>query len=535
MKFYKKSYLPLFLGIACAFGIFLGAKLNFSNGSESLFASNPKKEKLNRLIDYIDYEYVDQVNTDSIVDVTVDGILENLDPHSTYIPQSEYKAVAENMKGDFVGIGVSFYTIRDTISVINTIEDGPSEKSGIVGGDRILYADNIKLFGNNVTNDSLSNFLKGKRNTNVTLTVYRPSEDKTFKTTIKRGDVPLKSVDAFYMLTDELGYIKMNRFAESTYTEFKQALTTLQQQGATELAIDLRGNPGGYIGQTTKIIDEFLEDDKLILFTKNKKGKVENTYATRSGNFEDGGIYVLIDETSASASEIIAGAIQDNDRGLIIGRRSYGKGLVQREMALGDGSAVRLTIARYYTPTGRSIQKPYENGNDAYFSDYLNRYKNGELISQDSITVADSLKFRTPKGKIVYGGGGIIPDIFIPKDTSYESESIRFLLRSGFMNRFVFNLLEKNRDFYTSLSFNEFVEKELITNATAQEFINYTANQGYRLQVKNHLPDLKRYLKATMAQQLYGSNAFEKLVNEDDAFIKKVIKISTEDASRFLD
>ena len=291
------------------------------------------------------------------------------------------------MKGDFVGIGVSFYTIRDTISVINTIEGGPSEKSGIVGGDRILYADNIKLFGNNVTNDSLSNFLKGKRNTNVTLTVYRPSEDKTFKTTIKRGDVPLKSVDAFYMLTDELGYIKMNRFAESTYTEFKQALTTLQQQGATELAIDLRGNPGGYIGQTTKIIDEFLEDDKLILFTKNKKGKVENTYATRSGNFEDGGIYVLIDETSASASEIIAGAIQDNDRGLIIGRRSYGKGLVQREMALGDGSAVRLTIARYYTPTGRSIQKPYENGNEAYFSDYLNRYK---TVSYTHLTLPTS-------------------------------------------------------------------------------------------------------------------------------------------------
>lgn len=535
MKFYKKTYLPLFLGIACAFGVFLGAKLNFSSNNQSLFASNPKKEKLNRLIDYIDYEYVDKVNTDSIVDVTVNGILQNLDPHSTYIPQGEYEAVAENMKGDFVGIGVSFYTIRDTIAVINTIEGGPSEKSGIKGGDRILEADTIKLYGNQVTNDSLSNVLKGKRNTKVNLKVYRPSSNTTFNVSIKRGDVPLRSLDAFYMLTGELGYIKMNRFAETTYTEFKAALTALKQQGATELVLDLRGNPGGYISQTIKVIDEFLSDDKLILFTKNKKGSIENTYATRRGDFEDGDIYILIDETSASASEIIAGAIQDNDRGIIVGRRSYGKGLVQREMALGDGSAIRLTVARYYTPTGRSIQKPYENGNEAYFRDYLNRYKNGELIDQDSIQVADSLKFRTPKGKIVYGGGGIIPDVFISKDTSYENESLKFLLRSGFMNRFIFNLLEQNRNFYTGLSFKEFQEKNLITNAIAQQFVEYTANQGYRLQVGNYREDLKRYIKATMAQQLFGNNAFEFLVNEKDKAIQKVIEISQKDAIGGLD
>ena len=530
----NKTYIPILIGTACALGVFLGAKLNFSNGNESLFASNPKKDKLNRLIDYIDYEYVDSVNTDSIVDVTVDGILENLDPHSTYISEKEYEAQAESMKGDFVGIGISFYSILDTIAVIQTIEGGPSERSGIKGGDRLLYANERRLFGNRVTNDSLSSILKGKRNSKVNLQVYRPSEDSTFTVTIKRGDVPLKSVDAYYMLTDELGYIKMNRFAESTYSEFKSALTELQNQGATELAIDLRGNPGGYIGQTTKIIDEFLEDDKPILSTKNKKGQVERTYASRRGDFEDGGIYVLIDETSASASEILAGAIQDNDRGLIIGRRSYGKGLVQREMALGDGSAVRLTIARYYTPTGRSIQKPYEDGNEAYFNDYVERYKNGELVHIDSIAVDDSLKFKTPKGKIVYGGGGIIPDIFIPKDTSYENESLSFLLRSGFMNRFIFNILEKNRDFYTSLSFNEFLGKEIITNAVAQDFITYTARQGYRLQVRSDNEDLKRYLQATMAQQLYGSNAFERLVNLNDKMINKVVELSTEDLKEIL-
>lgn len=529
MKGYSKKYLPLLLGIACAIGIILGAKLNFSGYSSGVLSSNKKKEKLARLIDYIEYEYVDDVNVDSIVEVTVNGILKDLDPHSVYISPQEYASLSESMQGDFVGIGVSFYNINDTIAVIQTLEGGPSEKVGIQGGDRILYANGEPLFNKNISNDSLTYHLKGEENSEVELKVYRKGEPDLLEFNVRRGRVPLKSVDAAYMLTEDLGYIKINRFAESTYAEFKRSLEKLKKEGAKEIALDLRNNPGGYLGEATKIADEFLEDDKLILLTRNKKGAVEKTFATGKGGFEKGKVYVLINENSASASEIVAGALQDNDKGFIVGRRSYGKGLVQREMALGDGSAVRLTIARYYTPTGRSIQKPYDNGNKAYFNDYLNRYKNGELISADSISVADSLKYVTPGGKIVYGGGGIIPDIFIPKDTHYEKESLNLILRSGFfMNRFVFEALERNREYYNSLSLEEFLAADLIDDEMTRDFIAFTRNEGYNLQVSTYTPVLKQYLKATMAQQLYGSNVFEQIVNEGDRMIERVIELSRE-------
>lgn len=529
MKGYSKKYLPLLLGLACAVGIILGAKLDFSGYSSSdVFSSNKKKEKLARLIDYIEYEYVDDVNVDSIVEVTVNGILKDLDPHSVYISPQEYASLSESMQGDFVGIGVSFYNINDTIAVIQALEGGPSEKAGIQGGDRILYANGESLFNKNISNDSLTYHLKGEENSKVELKVYRKGEPDLLEFSVKRGRVPLKSVDAAYMLTEDLGYIKVNRFAESTYEEFKRSLEKLKKEGAKEIALDLRNNPGGYLGEATKIADEFLEDDKLMLLTRNKKGAVEKTFATGKGAFEQGKVYVLINENSASASEIVAGALQDNDKGVIVGRRSYGKGLVQREMALGDGSAVRLTIARYYTPTGRSIQKPYDNGNKAYFNDYLNRYKNGELISADSISVADSLKYITPGGKVVYGGGGIIPDIFIPKDTHYERESLNLILRHGFMNRFIFEVLESNREYYNSLSLEEFLEASLVDEKIAQDFITFTRNEGYNLQVSTYTPVLKQYLKATMAQQLYGSNVFEQIVNQGDRMIEKIIDLSRE-------
>jgi len=525
LKNKTKIYLPLLLGLVCAAGILLGSKINFSS-SQGLFSSNPKKEKLNRLIDYIDYEYVDDVNTDSIVDVTVNRILENLDPHSVYIPSSEYASVTESMQGDFVGIGVSFYSVNDTIVVIQPIKGGPSEKIGIKGGDRILYANDAQLFNRNISNDSLISQLKGEENSSVTLTVFRKGLKELLKFNVKRSRVPLKSVDASYMLTEDLGYIKVNRFAESTFKEFKEGLKSLEAQGATQIALDLRDNPGGYLSEAINIVDEFLQDDKLILYTKNKKGAMEETYSRNRGRFEDKEVFILINENSASASEIVAGALQDNDRGIIVGRRSYGKGLVQREMELGDGSAVRLTIARYYTPTGRSIQKTYGEGNEEYFNDYVRRYKNGELRSADSIYVDDSLRYETPGGRIVYGGGGIIPDIFVPKDTEMERENLSYILRMGILSQFIFEVLEEDRDYYNSLSWKEFQNGDIITEELLGDFQRYTRSQNIPMKITNYKPLVKQYLKAVMAQQLFGQDEFQRLINEDDRIIEKVIELS---------
>ncbi len=524
---YSKKYLPLFLGLALGAGVFLGSKLDFNDPSAKLFSYNAKKEKLNRLIDYIDYEYVDEINTDSIVEVTVNRILENLDPHSVYISPEELEGITESMQGDFIGIGVSYYPYRDTISVINTIKGGPSEKSGIKAGDRILMADRDTLFGANLVREGLANKLKGELNSQVQLKVYRKGKG-VFDVMVKRGRVPLQSVDASYLLTDELGYIKVNRFAETTYKEFKTALDDLIDEGMTDLVIDLRDNGGGFIAPALKMADEFLEDDVLIMFTKNKKGAIEENYATRKGSFEKGKVYVLINENSASASEIFAGAIQDNDRGTIVGRRSYGKGLVQREMSLGDGSAIRLTISRYYTPTGRSIQKPYGNGNKQYFNEYLERYKNGELQNADSIQVADSLKFKTPKGKIVYGGGGIIPDIFVSKDTTRIGETLDYMLRSGRMGGYIFEELDKNRMYYNGLSEESFQQEVNVDDTFAEGFLKYARRRGIEIELKNYREQLKKYLKATMAQQLFGTDVFEKIINKDDAMINKVVSISEE-------
>ena len=527
MKGTSKKYLPLLLGLACAVGVILGANLNADTSRIGFLTSNQKKEKLSRLIDYIEYEYVDDVNVDSIVDVTVNSILRNLDPHSVYIPQEEYAAVSERMQGDFVGIGVSFYNVNDTIAVIQALKGGPGEKVGLRGGDRILYANGQRLFNQDISNDSIIDHLKGEENTEVLLKVYREGEPELLEFNVRRGRVPLKSVDAAYMLTENLGYLKINRFAESTYEEFKKGLRKLKKEGATQIALDLRDNPGGYLAEATAIADEFLKDEQLVLITKNKNGAVQKTYSSEDGVFEEGKLFVLINENSASASEIVAGALQDNDKGTIIGRRSYGKGLVQREMELGDGSAVRLTIARYYTPTGRSIQRPYDNGNEVYFNEYLKRYKNGELVSADSIEVSDSLRYVTPGGNVVYGGGGIIPDIFIPKDTSYEKESLNYLLHRGYMSRFIFGVLENRREFYNKLNRTRFAKTVLVDEKMIEDFEKFMlVEEGYELVISDHKDVLKKYLRATMAQQLFGSNSYQKILNEEDPMIEKVVRLS---------
>ncbi|WP_298505248.1 S41 family peptidase [uncultured Maribacter sp.] len=515
---------PTIIAVALALGIFIGGKLSFNHSPERLFTTNSKKDKLNKLIDYIDYEYVDDINTDSIVDITVNNILEKLDPHSVYIPSAEMDKVSENMKGDFVGIGINFYPYQDTIAVIRAIPEGPSFKKGIKAGDRILMADEDTLYGKNLGSNNIVEKLKGKKGTKVNLQVYRKEENRVFSVKVKRDLVPIKSVVAYFMLTDEMGYLKVNRFAESTFKEFKSALGALGKLGAKKLTLDLRDNPGGYLGIAEEMADEFLKDGKLILFTKNKKGKVEKVFATDKGEFEDKPVYVLINERSASASEIIAGALQDNDIGTIVGRRSFGKGLVQREMDLGDGSAVRLTVSRYYTPTGRSIQKTYKNGHKDYYKKFTERYNNGELMSADSIKVADSLKFKTPKGKIVYGGGGIIPDVFVPIGTN-EEEAIESMDSYGFLSYFAFEHLDEDRKRYDYYTQEEFINDFRVDDILFENFVEYAMTRNLKMNFYDLEGGIKLYLKAALADQLYGPNVYAKIKSVEDPMLNKVLQL----------
>ncbi|MFT6369430.1 MAG: carboxyl-terminal processing protease [Maribacter sp.] len=523
----KKKYtylIPTLIAAALALGVFMGGKLHFNDTPERLFTTNSKKDKLNRLIDYIEYEYVDDIDTDSIVDVTVNSILEKLDPHSVYIPEEDMARVSENMKGDFVGIGVNFYPYKDSIAVIRALKGGPSDVKGIRAGDRILMANNDTLFGKGMSSDAIVDKLKGKEGTKVQLTVYRKAEDKIVKVDVKRGIVPIKSVESYYMLTNDMGYMKVNRFAESTYREFKSALTKLQRKGAQKLVLDLRDNPGGYLGVAEQMADEFLKDDKLILFTKNKRGKIDKSYATDKGSFEDKPIYVLINERSASASEIIAGALQDNDVGTIVGRRSFGKGLVQREMSLGDGSAIRLTVSRYYTPTGRSIQKDYQKGNKDYYKRFTERFHNGELFSVDSIKVADSLRFKTPKGKVVYGGGGIIPDVFVPIGSN-EEEAVQSMDSYGFLSFFIFEHLDEDRNRYEELSVLEFINEFKVDDILFQNFVDYSLKRELTMDFYGNQEGIKLYLKAALGEQLFDANAHAKIKGKRDAMLQKVLEL----------
>ena len=518
----NSRYFPILIFAVLAFGIILGSGLNFPNPIR-FSETNNAKNKLNKLIDFIDNEYVDDVNTDSIVAHTVDSILAQLDPHSVYIPPTEQSQVVEDMRGDFVGIGVNFYMFKDSLAVIKTIQNGPSEKAGIQSGDRILFANKKKLFGRKLPTDSIYAILKGVENSEVELTVYRKSERKKINIKLKRGVIPIKSVDAALLLNPTTGYIKINRFAETTFDEFKSGLTKLKEKGIKTLIIDLRGNGGGYMEEAIGIADELLKDKQLIVFTKNKKGTVKKTFATKSGSFETGKVVVLIDENSASASEILAGAIQDNDRGTIVGRRSFGKGLVQREINFDDGSAVRLTVARYYTPTGRSIQKSYSKGNEAYFKEADSRLLNGELLNKDSIKSPKVLKYKTPKGRIVYGGGGIAPDIFVPIDIENSKKNSIYLLQSGIVGQFVFEQFDVNRNAFEVLSFDELKNKINSSDVYFNSFQKYIYSNGLEVKLDNKLL-AKRYLLAEFARQLYGDDLYYKILLQEDTMIKVVLK-----------
>ena len=523
----NQNYFPIYLFATLAFGVVLGTMLNFPVANFSS-AKNPTN-KLNKLINLIDTEYVDSVNTDSIVDLAVNDILAQLDPHSVYIPQEELEDVTQSMKGDFVGIGINFYMHKDTLSVINVVENGPSEKAGLKSGDKILFADKSKLFGRKLPTDSLFSKLKGDIGSEVELTVFRKIQNKKLKITVKRDVVPIKSVDVALMVDKKTGYIKINRFSETTYDEFHRELLILKKQNAQTIVIDLRNNGGGYLEKAVEIADEFLTENKLIVFTKNRKGRIDKTFATSKGDFEKGKIVVLINENSASASEILAGAIQDNDRGIIMGRRSFGKGLVQREMNFGDGSAVRLTIARYYTPTGRSIQKSYEKGGEDYSHDFERRFESGELYSKDSIKIADTIQFKTPKGKIVYGGGGIVPDVFIPLQVEHGDEGIAYLMQSPYVGNFVFEQLDKDRIKYKGVSFKDFIAKNLYSDAYFEAFKKHFSQDefgdlGLLEKFNQNKKMIQRYIAAEFAQQLYGSKYYYEVILPYDAMIKEVLK-----------
>lgn len=519
----KEKYLPLLLFSCVALGIIIGGMLNFPK--RTLSKQNASKAKIEKLIDFINDEYVDDVNSDSIVDLTVNSILANLDPHSVYIPPSEQSSEAELMKGDFVGIGVNFYMFNDTVTIVKPLENGPAEKAGILAGDRILYADKDKLFGRKLPTDSLFDKLKGEEGSSVLLTIYRKSTNKKLKIPVVRDVVPIKSVDTYLKLNATTGYIKINRFAESTYDEFRVGLEQLKKQGMKTLVIDLRDNGGGYLEKAVEIADELLKDKELIVFTKNKRGEINKTFATEEGVFETGKVFVLIDENSASASEILAGAIQDNDRGTIVGRRSFGKGLVQREMDFADGSAVRLTTSRYYTPSGRSIQKPYVKGQgEAYSHDFETRYENGELYAKNKIKVADSLKFKTKKGRTVYGGGGIVPDVFVPLEVKKGEESLAYILSSGLVSHFVFEQLDKNRATFKGLKFEAFLTKMQQDNTTVSSFESYLKDAGLEMSLANNKALVKKFLTAEYARQLFGEDQYYQILLKDDAMLKTILK-----------
>ena len=519
----KEKYLPILLFACVAMGVVIGGMINFPK--RTLSKQNARKVKIERLIDFIDDEYVDDVNSDSIVDMTVNSILSNLDPHSVYLPPSEQSSEAEIMKGDFVGIGVNFYMYNDTVTVVKPLENGPAEKAGILSGDRILYAGKTKLFGRKLPTDSLFNKLKGEEGSKVQLTIYRKSVDKKLNITVEREVVPIKSVDTYLMLNKTSGYIKINRFAENTYDEFRVGLEQLKKRGMTTLIIDLRDNGGGYLERAVSIADEFLKDKELVVFTKNRKGTVDKTYATEEGIFETGKLYVLINENSASASEILAGALQDNDRATIVGRRSFGKGLVQREMDFDDGSAVRLTISRYYTPSGRSIQKPYTKGKEEEYSkDFENRFGSGELYEKDKIKVADSLKFKTKKGRIVYGGGGIVPDIFVPLEVKKGEENLAYILNSGVVGHFVFEQLDKDRNKFKGLKFQEFLAKMQYDYSFIPKFESYLKEAGLEIKLEDNKVLVKKYITAELARQLFGENQYHSIILTDDTMLKAILK-----------
>lgn len=530
----KKSiviYLPLFLAFTFVIGFFVGSQFSSpiaSLGKQNAFLKSSNFNKLNDLLTYIENEYVDSIQREQLTDKIISNLLQELDPHSYYMSAEETKLMSEPLEGGFDGIGVQFSIQEDTIVVINPVSGGPSEKLGIKPGDRIVKVDDELVAGVNISNSEVMKKLKGPSGTKVKVGVLRNGKDKLLNFDITRDRIPIHSLDIAYMIRPDIGYIKLSRFSKNTHIEFVEASAKLLQEGMKKMVLDLRGNGGGIMSTATDIADEFLANGRLIVYTEGKSRPRESVYASARGMLEDTELIVLIDESSASASEIIAGAIQDNDRGLVMGRRSFGKGLVQEQSDWPDGSATRLTIARYYTPSGRSIQKPYDKGSEAYHKEYYERRDNGELISSDSIHFADSLSYTTLNGRIVYGGGGIMPDIFIPLDTNGNSWYLSELFYSGQFYDFSFQYTDKHRaELEAYGDFRDFEKKFMVREPLLQEFVDFADNNG----IKPDIEGLKRSdevirfrIKAGIARNLFNDSGFYAVVNEYDIAVKKALK-----------
>jgi carboxyl-terminal processing protease len=539
-------FLPLIVSIALIIGILLGnwitgirirgivsdeiTNQRFSirpgNNSGSGFSLTPKGSKITSALQYILNEYVDTVNIDKINDTVIPAMVDNLDPHSIYIPASEFQRFSEPLVGNFSGIGVSFNMTDDTVAIINTIPNGPSEMVGIMAGDRIIMVDDSLVAGVNMPSDDIVKMLKGPKNTVVKVTIHRRGEKEPLEFEITRDDIPIYSVDVAYKVNENTGYIKISQFAQTTYHEFMEAVEKLKSQGVEKLIIDLRRNGGGIMDAATMIADQFLEEGQLIVYTEGRARPRENEYATSRGILKKDKLVILMDESSASASEILAGAIQDNDRGLVIGRRSFGKGLVQEEMRFSDGSAIRLTVARYYTPTGRSIQRSYENGKEDYYHDFAERWMRGEFEHQDSIKFDDSQKFVTPGGKIVYGGGGIMPDIFVPVDTLGSSEYYNKIRNLGLMYRFAFYYTDMHRSSMSKFTTVQEIENYLEGQKLMPQFIKYASQKGVEpdykdIKVSENL--IETFIKAYVARNLIDNDGFYPIIADLDQTLKVAI------------
>jgi carboxyl-terminal processing protease len=517
--------LPLILCVGLAAGVLIGAGLTSKSGGSEV---NQDVQKLREVLTLVKKEYVDDTKTDVLVEDAIAHLLGKLDPHSAYISSKDRISANEDLKGNFEGIGIEFNIFHDTLTVITTLSGGPSEAVGLRSGDKIIKVDDKVIANTKLTNVDVQRYLKGPKGSEVKIEVLRRNKKEPITFTIVRDKIPQFSVDASYMVDPEIGYIKINRFSQTTYDELKEAMVKLKKEGMKKLVLDLQGNPGGYMDQAISVADEFLPAGEKIVFTNGHESKYnENAMATDKGDFEKGDLIVLVNEGSASASEIVSGALQDNDRALVVGRRSFGKGLVQRPFDLNDGSEVRLTISRYYTPSGRSIQKPYEN-NDDYDKDIAKRYKHGEFFTADSVKFSDSLKFKTLNGRTVYGGGGIMPDYFVPLDTTLTSHYFNELSYANVLREYAFNYGEQNGKPLEKKGYKDYSQHFEVSDP----MLNQIVELGKKSNIKPDLKDLNQnkklfqvYLKAEIARRVWGNSGFYPIFNETNEVLQQAIKL----------
>lgn len=516
-------YLPIILALVLIFGIWLGSKLSFIKNDKIeniLFVKPANRDKVNDLINYVEQDYVDSVSREDLTNDAIEGVLDNLDPHSTYIAAEDFHEMEDQLNSNFEGIGIQFRIEKDTIMVIQTIPGGPSEKAGLLAGDRIVLINDSIFAGTGITNKIAVSQLKGPRGSEVKVSIARHGLTDLIDFTLIRDIIPTYSIDIAYMVDDTVGYIKLSRFADHTYEELVHALQRLEGEGMSRLILDLRGNTGGYLKASIRISDEFLPDGQLIVYTEGNSRPNNYAYATKKGNFEQNGLVILIDESSASASEIVAGAIQDNDRGLIVGRRSFGKGLVQEQLTFSDGSAVRLTVARYHTPTGRSIQRPYDNGTKEYYEELYERFASGEMENPDSIAFSDTIKYYTPAGKVVYGGGGIMPDVYVALKANEKDKLYNRLIHQNVLFGFAFDFTDKNRaELSQYKTVEDFVISFKLDDALFDEFLEHIRSEGItytRKELRNSEKKIKILLKAYIGRNLLDDEAFYPIYHEVD-------------------